>query len=103
MVDVELVIEGQVGAGKTIVNRIISEALEKSQLKISGREEGERSEKFKITGEPIFNFKVNKAILAVIDSEVAMEALNDNIIILEDPFRTGFECKRCDGEGHVGI
>ena len=42
-----------------------------------------------------------KPILAVIDSEVAMEALNDNIIILEDPFRTGFECKACDGEGHT--
>ena len=40
-------------------------------------------------------------ILAIIDSEVAMEALNDNIIILEDPFRTGFECKACDGEGHT--
>jgi hypothetical protein len=42
-------------------------------------------------------------ILAVIDNEVAMEALNDNIIILEDPFRTGFECKGCDGEGHKGV
>lgn len=42
-------------------------------------------------------------ILAVIDDEVALEALNDNVIILEDPFRTGFECKACDGEGHTGV
>ena len=47
------------------------------------------------------NAAIKQAILAVIDNEVAMEALNDNIIILQDPYRTGFECKACDGEGHT--
>jgi hypothetical protein len=47
--------------------------------------------------------ELHTPILAVIDNEVAMEALNDNIIILEDPFRTGFECKGCDGEGHKEV
>jgi len=40
-------------------------------------------------------------ILAIIDDEIALEALNNNILILEDAFRTGFECKACDGEGHT--
>lgn len=40
-------------------------------------------------------------VLAIIDGELALEALNNNIVILEDPFRTGFECKACDGEGHT--
>jgi len=43
----------------------------------------------------------NLPILAVIDNELALEALNNNIVILEDPYRTGFECKACDGEGHT--
>lgn len=40
-------------------------------------------------------------IVAVIDDELALESLGSNILILEDPFRTGFECKGCDGEGHT--
>jgi hypothetical protein len=40
-------------------------------------------------------------VFAVVDGELALEALNNNILILEDPFRTGFECKGCDGEGHT--
>lgn len=52
-----------------------------------------------VTGTKIVN--LSQPILAVIDDEVALEALNDNVIILEDPFRTGFECKACDGEGHT--
>lgn len=43
----------------------------------------------------------SKPVLAVIDQELALEALNNNILILEDPYRTGFECKACDGEGHT--
>lgn len=46
-------------------------------------------------------YEKRQPILAVIDNELALEALNNNIVILEDPYRTGFECKACDGEGHT--
>lgn len=39
-------------------------------------------------------------VLAIVDNELALEALWKNILILEDPFRTGYECKTCDGKGH---
>ena len=41
--------------------------------------------------------------LAVIDNELALEAFGTNIIVQEDRFRTGFECKVCDGEGHGDV
>lgn len=31
--------------------------------------------------------------------QIAMEATDDKIIILLDPFRTGMECKKCNGSG----
>lgn len=46
-------------------------------------------------------YELHQPILAIIDDEIALEALNNNILILEDAFRTGFECKACDGEGHT--
>lgn len=33
---------------------------------------------------------------------LALEATDDQIIVVEDKFRTGFECKTCDGEQHTG-
>lgn len=41
-------------------------------------------------------------IVAVIDDDLVLEAVNKNILIKEDAFRTGFECPTCDGEGHIG-
>lgn len=38
-------------------------------------------------------------IIAIIDNELGLEALGSNLIIKEDKFRTGYECKTCDGEG----
>lgn len=34
--------------------------------------------------------------------DFAIEAAGDRVIIEEDKFRTGLECKTCDGEGHTG-
>src|SRR5437868_3186778 len=39
-------------------------------------------------------------ILALIEDNFALEALDNFIIVQEDKFRTGYECKACDGEGH---
>lgn len=39
-------------------------------------------------------------MLAVIDDSIALEALDDFVIVQEDKFRTGYECKACDGSGH---
>ena len=35
----------------------------------------------------------------VVQGRIALEAVEDKIIIMLDPFRTGFECKLCDGSG----
>ena len=35
----------------------------------------------------------------VVQGRIALEAVEDKIIIMLDPFRTGFECKACDGSG----
>lgn len=35
------------------------------------------------------------------NSGLALEAMGDLIIVVEDKFRTGFECKVCDGEKHL--
>lgn len=37
----------------------------------------------------------------VIEGRLAMKATGDRIIILEDRFRTGYECKGCDGAGFL--
>lgn len=42
-------------------------------------------------------------MLAVIDDSIALEALDDFVIVQEDKFRTGFECKTCDGTGHSNV
>lgn len=43
----------------------------------------------------------NEPILAVIDDTIALEALDDFLVVQEDKFRTGYECKTCDGNGHL--
>lgn len=45
-------------------------------------------------------FKKNEPVLAIIDDTIALEALDDFIVVQEDKFRTGYECKTCDGSGH---
>ena len=35
----------------------------------------------------------------VVQGRIALEAVEDKIIIMLDPFKTGFECKVCDGTG----
>lgn len=42
-------------------------------------------------------------VLAVIDDKLALEALDDFLVVQEDKFRTGFECVVCDGLGHGTI
>lgn len=39
--------------------------------------------------------------LLVLKDELAMEALGTNVIIKEDRFKSGNECKRCDGLGFL--
>lgn len=55
------------------------------------------SEEPKKQYEKVFN---KQSILAVINDKLGLEALGDNIIVLEDQFRTGYECTKCDGSGH---
>lgn len=43
----------------------------------------------------------HEPILAVIDDTIALEALDDFLVVQEDKFRTGYECKSCDGLGHT--
>lgn len=38
---------------------------------------------------------------AVIGGDLVLEATLDRVIILEDPERTGMECTKCDGKGHL--
>ncbi len=38
--------------------------------------------------------------LAVINEELAMSALWDYVIVLEDPYKSGRDCPHCDGKGH---
>jgi len=42
----------------------------------------------------------HEPVLALIEDNFALEALDNFIIVQEDKFRTGYECKTCDGEGH---
>lgn len=41
--------------------------------------------------------------LAVINEELAMDATQDRVIVLEDPYKSGRECAACEGKGHQGI
>ena len=35
----------------------------------------------------------------IVQGKIALEAVEDKIIIMLDPFKTGYECKACDGTG----
>lgn len=39
----------------------------------------------------------------IVDGKLTLEAMFDNVIIEEDKFRHGYECKTCDGVGHTGV
>lgn len=41
-------------------------------------------------------------VYTVLDNKLAMEATFNNVIVIEDKFKTGYECKTCNGKGHVG-
>lgn len=40
---------------------------------------------------------IQQPMVAIIDNELAMLAVGTNIIVKEDRFKTGYECKVCDG------
>jgi len=40
---------------------------------------------------------------AIIKESEALRAIGDRVLILEDEFRSGFECKTCLGKGHSDI
>lgn len=54
-----------------------------------------------VSGEVVDNLVEQKNLFTVVGGTLLIEALGDRVIILEDRFRTGYECKECDGEGHV--
>lgn len=41
--------------------------------------------------------KIQQPMVAIIDKELAMLATGTNIIVREDRFKTGYECKVCEG------
>lgn len=41
--------------------------------------------------------KIQQPMVAIIDNKLAMLAVGTNIIVKEDRFKTGYECKVCDG------
>lgn len=41
-------------------------------------------------------------ISAESDSPMALRPIDDKILVLVDKFKTGYECKTCDGKGHTG-
>lgn len=43
--------------------------------------------------------ETNDNAYILVNGELALEALGSNIIVVEDKFRTGYECKTCNGEG----
>lgn len=45
--------------------------------------------------------KKNVTIVTDKGKSLALEATGDQIIVLQDKFRTGYECKTCDGEGYI--
>lgn len=48
--------------------------------------------------EPLLAKEVDNVIF-VIKGQIGLEAIEDKIILLLDPFKSGFECKDCDGTG----
>lgn len=38
---------------------------------------------------------------AVIEGRMALEAFGRRVVVREDKFRTGYECKTCDGDGFI--
>jgi co-chaperonin GroES (HSP10) len=45
---------------------------------------------------------MSENVYVVLDNKLAMEATFNNVIVIEDKFKTGYECKTCDGAGHLG-
>lgn len=49
----------------------------------------------------VYKKELAKTNVVTVDDTLALEAMQDNIIVEEDPFKTGYECKDCDGVGHL--
>lgn len=47
--------------------------------------------------------KKNVTIITDKGKSLALEATGDQMIVLQDKFRTGFECKTCDGECYTNV
>lgn len=43
----------------------------------------------------------NVAEITAGKSKLGLEVIGDQIIVLEDKFKTGYECSKCDGEGYT--
>ena len=39
----------------------------------------------------------------IIGEREAFRAMGDRVIVLEDPYKSGYECDECDGVGHHGV
>lgn len=44
---------------------------------------------------------VNVAILNIGKTEIGLECIGDQIIVLEDKFKTGYECSKCEGDRYL--
>ena len=44
---------------------------------------------------------VNVCIIDLGKEEIGLECIGDQVIVLEDKFKSGYECSRCDGEGYL--
>jgi hypothetical protein len=45
--------------------------------------------------------KLDPSCWAIIKESEALRAIGDRVLILEDDFRSGYECKACKGTGHT--
>jgi co-chaperonin GroES (HSP10) len=47
--------------------------------------------------------KLNPKEWAIIKETEALRAIGDRILVLEDEFKSGYECKACGGTGHTDV
>jgi len=53
-------------------------------------------------GEPMLKFD-DPSEWAIIKETEALRAIGHRILVREDDFKSGYECKACDGKGHTNI
>lgn len=54
----------------------------------------------KVTEDAITERAPEENCVFIVQGKIALEAVEDKIIIMLDPFKTGYECKTCDGTGY---